>query len=102
MRYTPLNITTILILGLTLWTIIVRIRSRPDSNWPLFYYLFLVGYHQYRPGALNEYTIYIGVICTLLLRFEFMAGFFRWLFVGVEALMLGVISLVLLNLVITR
>ncbi|MEZ5355405.1 MAG: hypothetical protein R2762_22440 [Bryobacteraceae bacterium] len=85
MRYAASNITTVLLLVLTIWTLVVRYKGRPDTNWPLIYYLLLVLYHQSIPGGLNSFSIYVGVISALFLRFEFMAGFFRYLFLTVEA-----------------
>jgi len=88
-RYTPTNITTAIMLGLTLWLLIGRFRVRHDSNWPLFYYLALVAYHQAFPGALNSYVIYTGVLIALFFRFEFVGGWFRYLLRVVEV---GVLS----------
>lgn len=85
MRYAASNITTFVLLMLTIWTLVVRYKSRPDSNWPLIFYLLLVMYHQATPEGLNSFSIYVGVIAALFLRFEFMAGFFRYLFLTVEA-----------------
>ncbi|MEZ5401693.1 MAG: hypothetical protein R2729_18615 [Bryobacteraceae bacterium] len=85
MRYAASNITTVVLLVLTMWTLIVRYKGRPDTNWPLIYYLLLVLYHQATPEGLNAFSIYVGVIAALFLRFEFMAGFFRYLFMTVEA-----------------
>jgi hypothetical protein len=84
-RYAASNITTFVLLMLTIWTLVVRYKSRPDSNWPLIFYLLLVMYHQATPEGLNSFSIYVGVIAALFLRFEFMAGFFRYLFLTVEA-----------------
>ena len=78
MRYTATNITTFVMFMFTLWVIIGRFRSKPDASWPLFYYLGVVAYHQYLPSRLNEYLIYTGTIAALMMRFEFLGGFFGW------------------------
>jgi hypothetical protein len=59
----------------TVWIIITRFRAKPDTNWPLFYYLAAVAFHLTVPGVLNEYVLYGGVVSALLLRFEFLGGF---------------------------
>jgi hypothetical protein len=97
-RYTPTNITTAVMLGLTLWLLIGRFKSRPDSNWPLFYYLLLVAYHQALPGRLNPYAIYTGVVAALFIRFEFMGGWLGYLLRGVELAVLLYLGYRLLNL----
>lgn len=84
MHYTPVNVTTFVMLALTLWHMVFRFRSQPDSNWALFYYLFVVTYHQSLPDRLNEYLVYAGVIVALVLRFEFLGPFFRKVFIGLE------------------
>ena len=75
MRYASTNITTFVMLMFTVWIIITRFRSKPDNNWPLFYYLAVVAFHQTLPGILNEWVLYAGVISALMLRFEFLGGF---------------------------
>jgi len=75
LRYAATNITTFVMLMFTVWIIITRFRSKPDTNWPLFYYLAVGAFHLSLPGVLNEWILYGGVISTLLLRFEFLGGF---------------------------
>ena len=59
----------------TVWIIITRFRAKPDTNWPLFYYLAVVAFHLSVPGVLNDLILYVGVVSALLLRFEFLGGF---------------------------
>jgi hypothetical protein len=86
-EYSAGNVTTGVMVILTIWTVISRFRFRTDANWPLIYYLFVVIYHQWAPGRLNPWAIYAGVVSALLLRFEFMGGGFlrliRFIEVGV-------------------
>jgi len=72
--YGATNVTTVVFVGMSVWTIVSRVRGRPDANWPLFFYLGVVMYHQGLPGRLHPYLVFSGVISTLLLRFEFMGG----------------------------
>jgi hypothetical protein len=83
-RYTPAIITTAIMLGLTVWLLIGRFKVRRDSNWPLFYYFALIGYHQGFKGELNSYAIYAAVVAALFYRFEFVGGWFNYLLRGVE------------------
>ena len=75
MRYASSNITIFLMLMFTVWIIVTRFRAKPDTNWPLFYYLAVVSFHLFVPGLLNEWILYAGVVSALLLRFEFLGGF---------------------------
>jgi hypothetical protein len=98
-RYAASNITSVVVLLLAAWTLVVRYRARPDTNWPLIFYLLLVLYHQATPGGLNSFAIYVGVVSALFLRFEFMSGFFRYLFLTLEAAVMFMILWGLLNLI---
>ena len=91
-RYSPGNLTTLIVVGLTLLQVVSRFKLRPDHNWPLLYYVFLVAYHQYFPGRIYPLAIYTAVIAALFLRFEFMGGFFRYLFVFIEFAGLAVVG----------
>jgi len=75
LRYASSNITIFLMLMFTVWIIFTRFRAKPDTNWPLFYYLAVVAFHLSVPGILNEWVLYAGVVSALLLRFEFLGGF---------------------------
>ena len=75
MRYASSNITIFLMLMFTVWIIFTRFRSKPDTNWPFFFYRAVVAFHLTVPGILNEWVLYAGVVSALLLRFEFLGGF---------------------------
>ena len=75
-EYSAGNVTTAVMVLLSAFTIATRFRFRVDHNWPLVYYLSVVMYHQWVPGSVNPYVLYAGVVCALLLRFEFMGGGF--------------------------
>ena len=87
-EYSAGNVTTGVMVILTVWTVVSRFRFRPDANWPMVYYLFVVIYHQMSPGRLNPWVIYIGVVSALLLRFEFLGGALLKLLRALEVLVL--------------
>jgi hypothetical protein len=70
----------VLILALTLWVMRARFTSRIDTPWPMLYYLALVIFVRAKEGEFNNYWIFMGVVCALFLRYEFMAGFVLKLF----------------------
>lgn len=74
-RYTVINVTTGVLAGLTAWMIVARHKASPESNWPLAYYAVVVAFCARFPERLDPSWIYGGLICALLLRFEFMGGF---------------------------
>jgi hypothetical protein len=74
--YGPATVTTAVMLGLTLWLLIARLRGRLETSWALFYYVGLATYNSMFPGALDLSWLYLGVLSALVLRFEFMAGWF--------------------------
>ncbi len=91
-RFSVFNVTTAVLLGLTLWVLIARIRGVVESNWPLYYYAGVIGYSVVFPGYLDEAWIYAGVVCALLLRFEFMGGWFLKIIRTIDILVLLVIA----------
>jgi hypothetical protein len=70
----------LIVIGLTLWVMRARFTSPIDTPWPMLYYFFLVIFVRYNEGEFNNYWIFLGAVCALFLRFEFMAGFFLKLF----------------------
>lgn len=56
----------------TVWLAINRFSLKLENNWPLLYYALLVLFSNLYPRAINAYVIYVGVVCGLMLRFEFM------------------------------
>jgi hypothetical protein len=70
---TPLNMTLLAFVLLTLWLITIRQRKSPEITWPLFYYFGLIVLANYIPGEFNLNMVYAGLIFALLLRFEFMS-----------------------------
>lgn len=88
MRYSAANITTILMLVFTVWVLVARFRSRPDTNLPLIYFLFAFGYHFSFPGAIHSNALLAGAVSSLFLRFEFMSGWLRWILQASETIVM--------------
>ena len=72
MNYSAANITTVVMFCMTLYLIVGRFRTSATASWPLFYYAFLVGYHQALPSRLEPSVVYGAVVSALFLRFEFL------------------------------
>ncbi len=75
--HTVTNVTTAVLAGLTGWMIVARHRTASESNWPLVYYAAVVAFSARFPDRLDPSWVYGGLVCALLLRFEFMAGIFE-------------------------
>jgi hypothetical protein len=63
-------------IALTIWVMRARFSSPIDTSWPLMYYVFLVIFVRSNEGEFNNIWIFVGVVCALFLRYEFMAGTF--------------------------
>lgn len=83
------NITTFLLLALTVWTIYSRYRTRLENNWPLFYYLALVAYTRKFEQVMDFNYVLVAIVCAALLRFEFLGGWFVKVLQFVETAALG-------------
>jgi hypothetical protein len=71
---TTFNLTTLVLLSLTVWILVVRHRSKLDNNWPLFYYIALVAYSRKFEETIDPTPVLVAVAMALLLRFEFLDG----------------------------
>lgn len=74
MQPTPFNLTTLVLIGLTIWVIVIRYRTKLDSNWPLFYYIALGGYVGKFEETIHPVPVLVALAMALLLRFEFLGG----------------------------
>ena len=79
------NLVTVALIGATLLLAGLRFRLPLDSNWPLTYYLFLLGYWHGSSYDLDSYWVLAGFLCGMLLRFEFLGGAFARLVRAMEA-----------------
>ena len=68
---TGLIATFALLMGST-WIAFMRFRTKPDTSWPLVFYLVLVIYSNQFGQVIPPYVLYVSVVCGLLLRFEFL------------------------------
>ncbi len=88
-KVTLFNVITMVLIGLTIWVIVARIRSKLESNWPLVYYFLVLVYWRAFEGGLSPYWVYAGLVSAVLLRFEFMGGVVLTLVRVVEYFFLG-------------
>lgn len=68
---TGLVATFSLLMGAS-WIAFMRFRMKPDSSWPLVFYLVLVIYSNTFGQVIAPMVLYVSVVCGLLLRFEFL------------------------------
>lgn len=73
LRFSDLELLALIASGVTTWLFVVRGRMLPEDNWPLVYYLGMVFYQKMGGGFLDANFIYAGVVCAMLIRFEFMS-----------------------------
>jgi hypothetical protein len=73
-RFTLFNGLVGLIMALTVWLIVLRFTRKLDSNWPLVYYAVLLAFWKVFDGSFNTWWVLAGVLCGLLLRFEFLGA----------------------------
>lgn len=90
-HFTTSDFVTLVLMGLTAWLGLSRQSTKLESDWPLFYYLFLVLYLKAVDTLLDPYMIYVGVVSGLFLRFEFMGGWFLKFVRGTELFVLAYI-----------
>ena len=70
----------LIIIAATIWVMRARFSSPIDVPWPLIYYFALVLFVRSNEGEFNNYWIFIGVVCALFLRYEFLGGVFLKIF----------------------
>jgi len=73
-QITLFNIVTLFLMAATFLVVARRFSTRLDSNWPLTYYGVLLAYWRGYAYTLDTYWVMGGLLCGLLLRFEFLAG----------------------------
>lgn len=88
-RFTVFNGTTLVFVVITAWMLTARLRGLVGGNWPIFYYAGAIGYSLIFPGYLDPAWVYSGLVCTLLMRFEFMGGIFLKMIRAIDMLVLG-------------
>ena len=88
-QITLFNVVTLILIAATVWVAVKRFSARIDSNWPLTYYGVLLAYWRGYAYTLDTYWVMGGVLCGLLLRFEFLGGAAEKLIRALEVLVLG-------------
>ena len=74
-QLTDFNVITIGIIAGAFFVLYIRLRKWSDSNVPLIYYGVLIAYVNGSEERLPAWAVYLGVVSTLLLRFEFFNEF---------------------------
>ena len=64
----------ILLMSLLAGVLASRFSSGFDSSWQLLVWALVLVFSNVYEGIMLPTTVYAGVICALLLRFEFMGG----------------------------
>lgn len=73
-QITLFNVVTLFLMAATLTMAVKRFSLRVDSNLPLTYYGLLLAYWRGNAFTLDTYWVLGGLLCGLLLRFEFLGG----------------------------
>jgi hypothetical protein len=86
---TLFNVVTLMLMVATVLVAARRFSTRVDSNWPLTYYGVLLAYWRGYAYTLDTYWVLGGVLCGLMLRFEFLGGAVEKLIRALEVLVFG-------------
>lgn len=78
--------------GATIWLLLSRGKLASESNWPLLYYISMVIYQKAGGGFIDSSFLYAGVVCAMMIRFEFMSQTFSKVFRLIEAVCLIYVS----------
>lgn len=87
-RFSELELLALVVSGLTGWLFAARGRMALESNWPLVFYLAMVFYQKTAGAFLEANFIYAGVVCAMMIRFEFMSPVVVKVFRFIEAICL--------------
>jgi hypothetical protein len=87
-RFTDIELLALFAAAITATLFVVRGRMAPESNWPLAFYLAMVFYQKTGGQFLEPNFIYAGVVCAMMIRFEFMSQGFVKTFRFIEAICL--------------
>jgi len=84
MRIDTYTFTTGLLIIFGIFVIYTRMRNWVESNVPIFFYVIMAMYVNTYADGIPALPIYIGLVLTLLLRFEFMNSSFNIFLRGAE------------------
>jgi hypothetical protein len=96
---TLFNVVTLILMAATALVAAKRFSTRLDSNWPLTYYSVLLAYWRGYSYTLDTYWVMGGLLCGLLLRFEFLGGPAEKLIRALEAVVFGYVILCCVKLI---
>jgi hypothetical protein len=96
---TLFNVVTLMLMAATVLVAARRFTTRVDSNWPLTYYGVLLAYWRGYSYTLDTYRVLGGVLCGLILRFEFLGGAVERLIRAFEFLVFGYVILCCVKLI---
>ena len=88
LRFSDLELLALVASAFTVWLFVARGRMALESNWPLFYYLAMVFYQKSGGRFIDANFIYAGVVCAMMIRFEFMSPGVVKIFRVIEAVCL--------------
>lgn len=69
---TPTNMTAVLVCVPAFVAIMMLLRKKYESNFPLLFYFFAIVFASFFERPVDPYIMYGGLGFALLLRFEFM------------------------------
>lgn len=72
MRIDTYTFTTGLLILFGLFVLCTRMRGRIETNVPILFYLVMAAYVNSYGDGIPALPVYIGLVLTLMLRFEFM------------------------------
>jgi hypothetical protein len=75
----------LLLIGLLAWILASWFIGRHDPSWQLLVWTILVIFSKVYEGVVYPPAVYVGGMCALLLRFEFMGGWVRKVVRFIEA-----------------
>jgi len=88
-QITLFNVVTMFLIAATSMVAAKRLTAPPDTNWPLAYYGLLLAYWRGYAYTLDDYWVLGGLLCGLLLRFEFLSGAIEKVIRVLELLVFG-------------
>ena len=84
LRLTDLGVLTMFVLAGTAALAFIRGRFTNESNWPLVYWICILVFHRIVPEVVGPYSLYLGLVCSMMIRFEFMSDKVTNFFKNVE------------------
>jgi hypothetical protein len=64
----------LLLTVLLAWVLTSRFSGKIDPSWQLLVWVLVVVFANFYEGVMHSTVLYVGLVCAMLLRFEFMGG----------------------------